>query len=99
MCRDYISNVNTTLQKVLSSWSNYTENIHLLKTWLEEKRNEHPKEVCGCISFCNDRDIWNPPGRKALYMTGVVVVVASLFLILEINFWQGSALNDFIASV
>lgn len=98
MCRDYISNVNTTLQKVLSSWSNYTENIHLLKTWLEEKRNEHPKEVCGCISFCNDRDIWNPPGRKALYMTGVVVV-ASLFLILEINFWQGSALNDFIASV
>ncbi|PKU42006.1 hypothetical protein llap_7684 [Limosa lapponica baueri] len=44
-CRDYISNVNTTLQKVLSSWSNYTENIHLLKTWLEEKRNEHPKEI------------------------------------------------------
>ncbi|KAM6130878.1 nesprin-2 [Pterocles gutturalis] len=45
VCRDYISNVNTTLQKVLSSWSNYTENIHLLKTWLEEKRNEHPKEI------------------------------------------------------
>ncbi|XP_065694805.1 nesprin-2 isoform X2 [Patagioenas fasciata] len=45
MCRDYISNVNTTLQKVRSSWSNYTENIHLLKTWLEEKRNEHPKEI------------------------------------------------------
>ncbi|KAM7109858.1 nesprin-2 [Ciconia maguari] len=45
MCRDYISNVNTTLQKVLSSWSTYTENIHLLKTWLEEKRNEHPKEI------------------------------------------------------
>ncbi|KAM6392914.1 nesprin-2 [Pluvialis apricaria] len=45
MCRDYISNVNTTLQKVLCSWSNYTENIHLLKTWLEEKRNEHPKEI------------------------------------------------------
>uniref|UniRef100_A0A663F3C4 Spectrin repeat containing nuclear envelope protein 2 n=1 Tax=Aquila chrysaetos chrysaetos TaxID=223781 RepID=A0A663F3C4_AQUCH len=45
MCRDYIFNVNTTLQKVLSSWSNYTENIHLLKTWLEEKRNEHPKEI------------------------------------------------------
>ncbi|XP_063189611.1 nesprin-2 isoform X1 [Chroicocephalus ridibundus] len=45
MCRDYISNVNTTLQKVLSSWSNYTENIHLLKTWLDEKRNEHPKEI------------------------------------------------------
>ncbi|KAM6445512.1 nesprin-2 isoform 2-T3 [Rhynochetos jubatus] len=45
MCRDYISNVNTTLHKVLSSWSNYTENIHLLKTWLEEKRNEHPKEI------------------------------------------------------
>ncbi|XP_065491709.1 nesprin-2 isoform X3 [Caloenas nicobarica] len=45
MCRDYISNVNSTLQKVLSSWSNYTENIHLLKTWLEEKRNEHPKEI------------------------------------------------------
>ncbi|NXK56413.1 SYNE2 protein, partial [Chauna torquata] len=44
-CRDYISNVNTTLQKVLSSWSNYTENLHLLKTWLEEKRNEHPKEI------------------------------------------------------
>ncbi|XP_068803435.1 nesprin-2 [Struthio camelus] len=45
MCRDYISNVNSTLQKVLSSWSDYTENIHLLKTWLEEKRNEHPKEI------------------------------------------------------
>ncbi|XP_009990126.1 PREDICTED: nesprin-2-like, partial [Tauraco erythrolophus] len=45
VCRDYISNVNTTLQKVLSSWSNYTENVHLLKTWLEEKRNEHPKEI------------------------------------------------------
>ncbi|KAM9013927.1 nesprin-2 [Ara ararauna] len=45
VCRDYISNVNATLQKVLSSWSNYTENIHLLKTWLEEKRNEHPNEI------------------------------------------------------
>uniref|UniRef100_A0A8B9G878 Spectrin repeat containing nuclear envelope protein 2 n=1 Tax=Amazona collaria TaxID=241587 RepID=A0A8B9G878_9PSIT len=45
VCRDYISNVNTTLQKVLSSWSNYTENIHLLKMWLEEKRNEHPNEI------------------------------------------------------
>ncbi|XP_014807094.1 PREDICTED: nesprin-2 isoform X2 [Calidris pugnax] len=45
MCRHYISNVNTILQKVLSSWSSYTENIHLLKTWLEEKRNEHPKEI------------------------------------------------------
>ncbi|XP_027529961.1 nesprin-2 [Neopelma chrysocephalum] len=45
MCKDYISNVNTTLQKVLSSWSNYTENNHLLKTWLEENRNEHPKEI------------------------------------------------------
>ncbi|XP_005047765.1 PREDICTED: nesprin-2 [Ficedula albicollis] len=44
-CREYISNVNTTLQKVLSSWSNYTENIHLLKTWLEENRNEDPKEI------------------------------------------------------
>ncbi|XP_017663044.1 PREDICTED: nesprin-2 isoform X1 [Lepidothrix coronata] len=44
-CKDYISNVNTTLQKVLSSWSNYTENNHLLKTWLEENRNEHPKEI------------------------------------------------------
>ncbi|KAM6311325.1 nesprin-2 [Aegotheles albertisi] len=45
MCRDYISNVHTTLQKVLSSWSTYTENIHLLKTWLEENRNEHPREI------------------------------------------------------
>ncbi|XP_009068906.1 PREDICTED: nesprin-2-like, partial [Acanthisitta chloris] len=45
MCRDYISSVNTTLQKVLSSWSNYTENIHLLKTWLEESRNEQPEEI------------------------------------------------------
>ncbi|XP_064515447.1 nesprin-2 isoform X2 [Pseudopipra pipra] len=44
-CKDYISNVNSTLQKVLSSWSNYTENNHLLKTWLEENRNEHPKEI------------------------------------------------------
>ncbi|XP_051477330.1 nesprin-2 isoform X2 [Apus apus] len=45
MCKDYISKVHTTLQKVLSSWNNYTENIHLLKTWLEEKRNEHPREI------------------------------------------------------
>ncbi|KAM7024204.1 nesprin-2 isoform 2-T2 [Acridotheres tristis] len=45
MCKEYISSVNTTLQKVLSSWSNYTENIHLLKTWLEENRNEDPKEI------------------------------------------------------
>uniref|UniRef100_A0A8C3V6R4 Nesprin-2 n=1 Tax=Catharus ustulatus TaxID=91951 RepID=A0A8C3V6R4_CATUS len=44
-CREYISNVKNTLQKVLSSWSNYTENIHLLKTWLEENRNEDPKEI------------------------------------------------------
>ncbi|XP_010221465.1 PREDICTED: nesprin-2 [Tinamus guttatus] len=45
MCRDYISNVNSTLKKVLTSWSSYTENIHLLKTWLEEKRNEQPEEI------------------------------------------------------
>ncbi|XP_042670139.1 nesprin-2 isoform X5 [Centrocercus urophasianus] len=45
MCKDYISNVNTTLQKVLSSWSSYTENLCLLKTWLEEKHNEYPVEV------------------------------------------------------
>ncbi|XP_021259548.1 nesprin-2 isoform X4 [Numida meleagris] len=45
MCKDYISNVNTTLQKVLSSWSNYTENLYLLKTWLEEKQNEYPVEI------------------------------------------------------
>ena len=44
------------------------------------------------------RDTWKPPGGKALYMT-VVVVVAFLFLILEINFWQGSALHDFNAFV
>ncbi|XP_065605086.1 nesprin-2 isoform X2 [Cyrtonyx montezumae] len=45
MCKDYISNVNTTLQKVLSSWSNYTENLCLLKTWLEEKQKEYPIEI------------------------------------------------------
>uniref|UniRef100_G1NLB5 Spectrin repeat containing nuclear envelope protein 2 n=1 Tax=Meleagris gallopavo TaxID=9103 RepID=G1NLB5_MELGA len=45
MCKDYISNVNTTLQKVLSSWSSYTEKLYLLKTWLEEKQNEYPIEV------------------------------------------------------
>ncbi|NXC37840.1 SYNE2 protein, partial [Penelope pileata] len=45
MCKDYISNVNTTLEKVLSSWNNYTENLYLLKTWLEEKQNEQPKEI------------------------------------------------------
>ncbi|OXB54356.1 hypothetical protein ASZ78_006237 [Callipepla squamata] len=45
MCKDYISNVNTTLQKVLSSWSNYTENLNLLKTCLEEKQNEYPVEI------------------------------------------------------
>ncbi|XP_030307946.1 nesprin-2 [Calypte anna] len=45
MCRDYISKVHTTLEKVLSSWNNYTENIQLLRTWLEENRNEHPREI------------------------------------------------------
>ncbi|XP_037249263.1 nesprin-2 isoform X1 [Falco rusticolus] len=45
VCRDYISNVNTTLHKVLSSWSNYTENIRLLKMWLDENRDEHLKEI------------------------------------------------------
>lgn len=54
--------------------------------------------VVGFLFVMTDRDTWKPPGRKALYMT-VVVVVAFLFLILEINFWQGSALNDFNASV
>ncbi|XP_053143373.1 nesprin-2 isoform X2 [Hemicordylus capensis] len=44
-CTEYISNVNTTLQKVLSSWDFYTENIHLLKVWLEEMRKEHAKKV------------------------------------------------------
>ncbi|KAJ6658015.1 hypothetical protein lerEdw1_001674 [Lerista edwardsae] len=44
-CREYIGNVNATLQKVLSSWSIYTENINLLKAWLEETRKAHPKKV------------------------------------------------------
>ncbi|XP_025025751.1 nesprin-2, partial [Python bivittatus] len=44
-CREYINNVNDTLKKVLSSWATYTENIHLLKTWLEETRKDHPKKI------------------------------------------------------
>ncbi|KAL8168818.1 UNVERIFIED_CONTAM: hypothetical protein K2H54_018418, partial [Gekko kuhli] len=42
-CKEYIYNVNGTLQKILSSWAVYTENIHLLKAWLEETRKAHPK--------------------------------------------------------
>uniref|UniRef100_A0A8C4VGV8 Spectrin repeat containing nuclear envelope protein 2 n=1 Tax=Gopherus evgoodei TaxID=1825980 RepID=A0A8C4VGV8_9SAUR len=45
MCREYIYNVNTVLQKVLCSWATYMENIHLLKTWLDETRKGHPKKV------------------------------------------------------
>ncbi|XP_074921846.1 nesprin-2 [Chelonoidis abingdonii] len=45
MCKEYIYNVNTVLQKVLRSWATYMENIHLLKTWLDEKRKGHPKKV------------------------------------------------------
>lgn len=44
-CREYVCNVNSALQKVLSSWSIYTENINLLKAWLEETRKTHPKKV------------------------------------------------------
>uniref|UniRef100_A0A8C3T368 Spectrin repeat containing nuclear envelope protein 2 n=1 Tax=Chelydra serpentina TaxID=8475 RepID=A0A8C3T368_CHESE len=44
-CREYIYNVNTVLQKVLCSWATYMENIHLLKTWLDETRKGHPKKV------------------------------------------------------
>nr|XP_056707200.1 nesprin-2 [Euleptes europaea] len=44
-CQEYISNVNATLQKILSSWAIYTENIHLLKAWLEETRKAHPKKI------------------------------------------------------
>ncbi|XP_074986041.1 nesprin-2 isoform X2 [Caretta caretta] len=44
-CREYIYNVNTILQKVLCSWATYMENIHLLKTWLDETRKGHPKKV------------------------------------------------------
>ncbi|KYO18532.1 nesprin-2 isoform E [Alligator mississippiensis] len=45
MCREYISNVNAILQKVLSSWSTYTENMPLLKTWLEEARKGHSRKI------------------------------------------------------
>ncbi|XP_061468359.1 nesprin-2 isoform X2 [Rhineura floridana] len=44
-CKEYIDNVNATLQKILSSWATYTENMHLLKAWLEDTRKEHPKKV------------------------------------------------------
>ncbi|XP_042316730.1 nesprin-2-like [Sceloporus undulatus] len=44
-CQEYICNVNETLQKNLSAWAIYTENIHLLKAWLEKTRKEHPKKV------------------------------------------------------
>uniref|UniRef100_K7E389 Spectrin repeat containing nuclear envelope protein 2 n=1 Tax=Monodelphis domestica TaxID=13616 RepID=K7E389_MONDO len=45
MCKKCMYNIKTTLQKVLSSWTTYTENLHSLKTWLEESRKEHPKQV------------------------------------------------------
>ncbi|XP_044291548.1 nesprin-2 isoform X3 [Varanus komodoensis] len=44
-CKEYIYNVNETLQKVLASWATYTGNIVLLKAWLEETRKGHPKKV------------------------------------------------------
>ncbi|XP_074852445.1 nesprin-2 isoform X5 [Carettochelys insculpta] len=45
VCREYIYKVNSVLQKVLSSWDTYIENVHLLKKWLDETRKEHPKKV------------------------------------------------------
>ncbi|XP_074092082.1 nesprin-2 isoform X2 [Macrotis lagotis] len=45
MCRKCMYNIKSTLQRVLSSWATYTENLHSLKTWLEESRKEHPKQV------------------------------------------------------
>ncbi|XP_072485533.1 nesprin-2 isoform X2 [Notamacropus eugenii] len=45
MCRKCMYNIKSTLQKVLSSWATYTENLHSLKTWLEESRKEHPKQI------------------------------------------------------
>ncbi|XP_054828134.1 nesprin-2-like [Eublepharis macularius] len=44
-CKEYIYNVNATLQKILSSWAIYMENICLLKAWLEETRKAHPKKI------------------------------------------------------
>ncbi|XP_060117529.1 nesprin-2 [Heteronotia binoei] len=44
-CKEYIYNVNATLQKILSSWAIYTENVHLLKAWLEETRKSHPRKI------------------------------------------------------
>ncbi|XP_062823576.1 nesprin-2 [Anolis carolinensis] len=44
-CKEYIYNVNETLQKKISSWAIYTENVQLLKEWLEKTRKEHPKKV------------------------------------------------------
>ncbi|XP_070607106.1 nesprin-2 isoform X2 [Erythrolamprus reginae] len=44
-CREYINNVNDTFKKVLSSWTVYTENIQLLKPWLEETRKDHLKKI------------------------------------------------------
>ncbi|XP_074146434.1 nesprin-2 isoform X1 [Sminthopsis crassicaudata] len=45
MCRKCIYDIKSTLQKVLSSWAIYTENLQSLKTWLEESRKEHPKQL------------------------------------------------------
>ncbi|XP_077180010.1 nesprin-2 isoform X2 [Paroedura picta] len=44
-CKEYMSTVSASLQKVLSSWAIYTENIRLLKAWLEETRKAHPKKI------------------------------------------------------
>lgn len=43
----------------------------------------------GFLFLMADRGTWKPPGRKALYVTVVVVVFP--FLILEVKSWQGSA--------
>ncbi|XP_068947829.1 nesprin-2 [Petaurus breviceps papuanus] len=45
ICRKCMYNIRSTLQKVLSSWATYKENLHSLKTWLEESRKEHPKQI------------------------------------------------------
>lgn len=44
----------------------------------------------GFVFVMADRGTWKPPGRKALYVT-VVVVVVFPFLVLEVKSWQGSA--------
>lgn len=75
MYRKNIYNVKSTLQKVLTCWATYVENLLLLKACFEETKKEQMKEVFSfsvywCLlnftfffSFCLEIFIFNPKMR------------------------------------